>query len=365
MNRATTLLLDFSTPVYIFGRTQKMLLTILKKILPWVVAGLIFAWLFNKYPPQNIWNSLKSVNILALCLVAMGYFTIMFILDTFSVTKVLKRFGHKESFVELLPARGMTYLIMVVNYAAAQLAFAFYQNRKHGVPISEMLGIFGIIVVIDLTILSTLASISSFFTSWPYDVAGMSISSFVRLFTAMIYAGLAVSILFWNGRLGKIGFLERLRTKDFFSVLCKAKISDYFSVALYRLPVHVFIMIGMYFAVKPFRADIPFVAIVSNIPIVFFIGSIPISPGGLGTTNAATVELFKPFITSPLITQGITTAGDLLFSFSLVWMFANYLMKGLTGLICLKFTSKDLFKPTEKMAEKTVIPDASQIAGDL
>lgn len=342
-----------------------MLLTFFKKILPWVVAGLIFAWLFNKYPPQNIWNSLKTVDILALCLVAVGYFTIMFILDTFSVTRVLRRFGHKESFVELLPARGMTYLIMVINYAAAQLAFAFYQNRRHGVPISEMLGIFGIIVVIDLTILSSLAFISTFFTSWPFEVAGMNIASFVRLFTTMIYVGLAVSILFWNGRLGKIGFLEKLRTKDFFSVLCRAKLADHFSVALYRLPVHVFIMIGMYFAVKPFHADIPFVAIVSNIPIIFFIGSIPISPGGIGTSNAATVELFKPFVTSPLISQGVLTAGDLLFSFSLVWMFANYLMKGLTGLICLKFTSKDLFKPTEKAAEHTVIPDATQIAGDL
>lgn len=342
-----------------------MLLTIFKKILPWVVAGLIFAWLFNKYPPQNIWNSLKTVNILALCLTAVGYFSIMFVLDTFSVTRVLKHFGHTESFIELLPARGMTYLIMVINYAAAQLAFAFYQNRKHGLPISEMLGIFGIIVVIDLTILSSLAFVSTFFTSWPFDVAGMNISSFVRLVTVAIYAGLAINILFWNGALGKIGFLERLRTKDFFSVLCRAGVRDYISVALNRLPVHVFIMVGMYFAVRPFHAHIPFVAILSNIPIIFFIGSIPISPGGLGTTNAATVELFKPFVTSPLISQGVTTAGDLLFSFSLVWLFANYLMKALTGLICLRFTSKDLFKPTEKMKEKIVIPDAGQIAGDL
>jgi uncharacterized membrane protein YbhN (UPF0104 family) len=159
--------------------------------------------------------------------------------------------------------------------------------------------------------------------------------------------------------------MERLRTRDFFSILCRARPADYVGVALVRLPVHVFIMFGMYFAVKPFHMELPFVSILSNIPIVFFIGSLPISPGGLGTSNAALVELFKPFITSPLIAQGLTSAGDLLLSFSLVWAFANYLMKALTGFICLKFTSKDLFKPTEKLKEKIVIPDAGQIAGDL
>jgi uncharacterized membrane protein YbhN (UPF0104 family) len=267
--------------------------------------------------------------------------------------------------MELLPARGLTYLIMVVNYAASQLAFAFYQNRKHKLPISEMLGIFGIIVVIDLFILATLAFLTTFFTVWPFNIGGMNIGTFVRIFTLVAYLCFAFNLIFWRAKFIKIGFLERLRKRDFFSVLSRATLVDYLSVFVYRLPVHIFIMVGMYFAIKPFHASVPFTSILANIPLIFFIGALPISPGGLGTTNAALVELFKPFVQSDLITAGIVSAGDLLMSFSLAWMFANYAMKALTGAICLKFVSKDLFKPVEKIDKNFIIPDATHLSNDL
>ncbi|MBI2091618.1 MAG: flippase-like domain-containing protein [Deltaproteobacteria bacterium] len=342
-----------------------MLRTFLKKILPWIVTAGIFVYLFSKYPPSSIWNSLKTVNILYFCAVASGYFLFMYLLDAYVITKILNHFGHRETFKEMLSARGLTYLIMVVNYAASQAAFAFYQKRKHNVPISEMLGIFGIIVVIDLAILTALAFVTTFFTTWPFEMLGMNIGHFVRLFALIVFAGFVVNILFWKGTFGKISFLEKMRKKDFFSVLSKAGVGDYLSVAFWRLPVHIFIMVGMYFAIKPFNANVPFVSILANIPLVFFIGALPISPGGLGTSNAALVELFKPFITAGAIDAGFVTAGELLLSFSLVWMFANYLMKALTGVICLKFISKDLFKATTEVKEEVAIPDVAHLADDL
>ena len=349
LTQGLNILFDFCSLIYIFGRRQKKLRTFLKKILPWLVAVAIFGYLFHKYPLANIWNSLKSINIPAFIAVAVLYFGIMYLIDTCVITKILKHFGHESSFKEMLPARGVTYLIMVINYAASQAAFALYQNRKHGLPMSEMFGIFGIIVVLDLAILATLAAITTFFTTWPFDVAGMNIGQFVRFFTFAIYAAFVFNWLFWRGTFGKIGFLERLRTKDFFSVLSRARFGDYLSVFLWRLPVHVLIMGGMYFAIKPFNASIPFVNVVANIPLIYFIGAIPISPGGIGTSNIALVELLKPFITAPAISAGVVTAGELLFSFSLVWMFANYIMKALTGLVCLKFVSKSLFEiPSER-----------------
>lgn len=344
-----------------------MLRTFFKKIIPWAVAIAIFAWLFNKYPPQNIWNSLKLVNISAFVAVALSYFVIMFLIDTFSINGILKHFGHQSSFREVLPARGLTYLIMVMNYAASQAAFAVYENRKHGVPISEMLGIFGIIIVTDLIILVNLAFVTTFFVTWPFSVGSFNIGDFVRIITLCTWAGFVLNWMFWRGTFGKISFLEKLRTKSFFQVLSRAKLGDYFSVIFYRLPVHVFIMLGMYVAVRPFHLDLPFSTILSNIPLVFFIGALPISPGGIGTSNMALVELFKPHVVSPLVTGGLVTAGELLMSFSLVWMFANYVMKALTGVICLQFVSKDLFKPTKEEEKEceVAVPDAAHLGDDL
>lgn len=343
---------------------MKKITSYIRKIAPWCVAVAIFAYLFRQYPPQNIYGSLRFVDIPFFCVIAVSYFALMFLLDTYSISRVLNAFGHEGTVRELLPARGLTYLIMVINYAAAQAAFAFYQYRRHGLPISKMLGIFGIIVISDLMILATLAFVTTFFTTWPFEIWGMNIAHFVRIFTIAFYAGFVATVVLVR-KCVQSGFFKRLRKNKILNLVATTRAKNYANVFVSRLPVHVFIMCGMFLAIKTFNADISFLNILSNIPLVFFIGSLPITPGGLGTSNAALVELMKPFVTSPAITSGAVSAGDLLFSFSLVWMFANYVMKALTGLICLKFTSKDLFKPTPDVSEKDVEETATAVGGNI
>jgi len=122
----------------------------------------------------------------------------------------------------------------------------------------------------------------------------------------------------------------------------------------------------MYLAVGSFDAGIPFMAILSNIPLIFFIGALPISPGGLGTSNAALIELLKPFVSSPVVSAGVLSAGELLFSFSLAWMFVNYIMKVMIGVVSLRFASDGLLKPApgdEKKASS--LPDVTHLMEDL
>lgn len=343
---------------------MKKIFLYIKRIAPWLAACGIFAYLFQQYPPAKILNALGFVNIPFFLVVSIAYFVLMFILDTYSISRVLNRFGHEGSVRELLPARGLTYLIMIVNYAASQAALAFYQYRKHGLPISTMLGIFGIIVVTDLLILATLAFVMTFFTTWPFEVWGMNIAHFVRIVTTIVYASFAAAIIMIKAH-AKLSLFERLKKNKFFTLIAEARLADFVSVALSRLPIHIFIMCGMYIAIRTFNAHVSFLKVISNIPLVFFIGSLPITPGGLGTSNVVLVELLKPFITGQAINSGAVSAGDLLFSFSLLWLFVNYLMKALTGIICFKFVSRDLFKPTSEISGGEVAEEASPLGGNL
>lgn len=329
---------------------MKKTVSYIKHLAPWAMAVLIFVYLFHVYPPKNIYNSLQYMNIPLFCAISIAYVIAMFMLDTYSISLVLSRFGYKTPFTELLSARGSTYLLMVVNYAAGQAAFAFYQYRKYGIPISRMLGVFSIIVVVDLFILVTIAFVATFFTSWPFKVGSMEIGTFVRIFTAAIYSGFALIVILLN-KFSRLKIFGRLLKNKFLHLIATTGFLDYVSVGISRLPVHIFILCGMYVAMHAFM-DVPFVNVISNIPIVFFIGSLPITPGGVGTSNVALVELFKPFVSNPAISSGAISAGDLLFSFSLAWLFANYLMKALIGVVCLKFVSRDLFRPTDTSSEE-------------
>lgn len=324
----------------------------------------IFAWLFHLYPPAKIYDSLKYMNIQLFCIVSVVYVLLMFLIDTFSISRILGCFGHAGTVRERLPARGFTYLPMIISYAAGQAAFAFYEYRRHGIPIARMLGIFGVIVVVDLFLLSALAFITTFFTTWPFEVAGMNIAEFVRLFTAIV-VGVIAAIIAASKRGSELPLLKRFRRNHLLTLLASTRVVTYLHVVILRLPVHLFIMGGMYIAIQTFDAYVPFLKVLANIPLIFFIGSIPITPGGMGTSNAVLVELLKPFATSPAIAAGTVSAGDVLFAFSLVWMFANYAMKAIIGAVCLKFVSKDLFTPTPEISEAEAEGEAVHIGGNI
>ena len=85
-------------------------------------------------------------------------------------------------------------------------------------------------------------------------------------------------------------------------------------------------------------------------PLIFLIGTIPITPGGLGTTSAATVELLSPHLTGSILSK--VGAKQILFAASLMWVFVNYVLKAILGAVLLKIESRDMFKEVEIPEEK-------------
>lgn len=329
----------------------------LKNILPWFIALGIFAYLFYIYPPHKIWSALQYVRLETFIPFAVGYFLFIYWADVFAMTRVLKRFGFKVPLKSLLPARGVTYLIMVLNYGAAQAGFAYYLKKKHKIPIWEAMSIFFFIAFIDLYWVISLAFVGSFFQN--YALGGIPLKNFVWLVAFIATLLFVINFLFWRGpwqkKLEESSFapLRWLRTKDIFRLFKEARLWDYLHIALLRTPIHVSLIFSMYIVLGTFDVFIPFLKILGNMPLVFLVGAIPITPGGLGTANAAIVELLHPYLTSPIFDQGLVTPSELLLAASILWMFANYLLKALLGAYCLKKVSKDLFKTTPQMEEKT------------
>ena len=108
---------------------KKPSMKILKNVLPWLVALGIFFYLFHKYDPKQIWASLQVVILPIFIPFSILYFTIFYFVDIFSLSKVLHRFGYTVTVRELVPVRGVTYLLMVLNYTAGQGAFAYYLKK--------------------------------------------------------------------------------------------------------------------------------------------------------------------------------------------------------------------------------------------
>jgi len=349
---------------------MKLFLSKLQKIAPWIVAVGIFIYLFHLYPPARVWKSLTYVNLLPFSLFCVGYFFLIYFVDVKVTRHVISRFVRQIPSKDVFIARGVTYLIMVISYPASQAAFAYYFKRRHKIPIFEILSTFLFIMLIDLVWVMTLAFAGSFFQD--YAIAGIDLSRTVRITVLCIYAFLVLWIAFWRrwpdrSLWKKITprWIEKQRGRGIFYIFERALVKDYIRVGVMRIPIHFTIIISLYIVVMTFGCHIPFTKILSNIPLVFFIGTLPITPGGLGTTNAAMVELLKGYLTGPIFANGQVTPAELLFSASLLWLFGNYLLKVLTGTVFMSFVSKKLFTPTPNEPEEAVEHEAVHIGGNL
>lgn len=337
---------------------MKKTISLLKQVVPWAVAALIFAYLFSKYQPSQLWAAVKHVHIGYFVAIAVVYFIILYIIDCKTIAMILARFGYKIPLKDIYPARGVTYLIMIINYAASQAAFAYYLKRTHKVPIFEVLGVFFFIALLDLYALITFALIGSFFQD--AVVRGVDIGRYIQIFVVISYAAFLIHLLFWR----RLKIFPWVRDKKIFHVFREATLKDYGKIALCRSPIHILIVFFLYIAVQTFDAYIPLATVISSIPIAFLIGAIPITPAGLGTSNVAMVELLNSHVSGPIIEKGIVTASELILALTLLWVVANSVLKAAVGGISLMRVSSQLFKPTEGVDPAEIESKATHLRGE-
>jgi len=121
----------------------------------------------------------------------------------------------------------------------------------------------------------------------------------------------------------------------------------------------------MYVVLKTFGVSIPFTVILGNLPLVFLLGTLPITPGGLGTTNAAMVELLYRHVSGPIFATGQVTPQEMIFTATLLWMFANYMLKIIVGTTLIKKVSTHMFEPTPEEPEEKIEKEAAHLGGNI
>lgn len=342
---------------------MKKFINILKKYGPWLVAGLMLVYLINKYDPRQLAIAFEYANLPFFLGISIIYFMILYLVDTRTLSFVFTRFGYKITTKELFAARGVTYLIMIINYPASQAAFAYYLKKTKGVPIFEALGVFFFVAIIDLFIVITLGFVGSFLQE--ATINGIDVSLIVQRFAILAYLGLLIHFVFWRGIKKDCRAFRWIKSKQVFHVFNSASVRDYLKVALLRSPIHVSIIVFLYVALYAFQVHAPMINILGDIPIAFLVGTIPITPGGLGTTNYMIVEMLSPYVRGDIITNGIVTAKGLIFAVTILWTVTNYSLKALVGLITLRRVSKELFKPDSEEEGKKVESEATHLMGDI
>ncbi len=257
--------------------------------------------------------------------------------DTWGLARVMSLFATPISLKELLPGRCVSYLLSIVNYNAGQAVLGLYVKKTHGGSLFKTLGAVMFVSIIDLYWVIFLALVGSFFL--PHSLENFDLSPWIQRVAYVALLGLFIHLAFWRGWLGRVvpkkfhlSFGDWLRGRHLFQAFHHAHVLDYFRIALWRLPLHAMFIFSLWMLVRLFGAHLPPLEALVTVPVIFLFGALPITPGGLGAVQMATVELLKNQIILPPSLAGQVEPKDLLFALSLTWMGINYIFKALSGL---------------------------------
>lgn len=322
----------------VLARDKKMskkwsTLTLAKNILPWIIGVGILYYLFKKYSLSQIAESTEHLNVSYFILFTVVYFSYVWLVDTWTLSKIFSRFGLPTKAGELLIPRLASYLVCIVNYGIGQGMFAFFIKQAKKIPFLKSSSLILFVTIIDLYCVITMALVGSFFVADP--VPGMNLKWSIQLLWALATLGMLCLLVFSRLPL-QWKFIAWIRKSDLFHTIHHARKRDYFLTLCLRLPIHLVVSTSFFIAALPFGIHIPFLRVLASQPVLMLIATIPLTPGGLGTIQLAAIEFFKDHVHGAILDEGIVSPAEMILSITLMTMLGNYLIKGVLGLFVLK-----------------------------
>ena len=290
---------------------------------PWLLASLVLAFLIVRVTfaslrtalsrgPAGILISYVSIQVM-LTLVA----------DTLATRASLSCLGLKLSFAETLMMRGASYLLGLINYGLGQSGIAYYLSKR---GVKSMLAIGAVLFTIVTTLLALV-------------VVALMGASFISSGTTGTYARTAIlmSLVGVCGYLGVLKVVSRRYIHNSLTVpLVEAGVAGHLWATVTRLP-HVLVLVaGHWGAMYLWGIVVPFAEGFGLIALTLLVAALPISPNGLGTTQAVQVLFFSQYAKA-------TVSDDraaILLAFSLFYYACGVVAQSIVGFVCLVLSKR-------------------------
>ncbi len=294
-------------------------MSVLRRAAPWVVTLAIFGFLFWRIPLARVVDTVAAARWGRYLLLMAPYCVVYFLVDAFVVQQAVSWFNVPVAYRDILPVRGTTYILSLVNTQLGQGGIAVYLNRRHQIPFWEVTGTVVLLAFVEVYQLAF------------YSFIGAAASGQLgRAVPVWVYAALAVylALHLWyfsrprSGRLGQARVLATFR---------HARPSQYLRLLVYKTPNLLAAVTVHWLALPLFGMQVPFATLLTFLPIVFFCAALPIAAAHLGPSQAAWVYFFRGWAPE---------AG--LVAYSLAAHLTFMLMNALIGLVFLRRAAREL-----------------------
>ncbi|MBW2716696.1 MAG: hypothetical protein JRD03_11495, partial [Deltaproteobacteria bacterium] len=124
--------------------SERPKLPLWQRALPWLITAACFTYLYSKIHAQAAREGQTAAEFLLAVFadVSWGrwlalmipYSAFFFLIDSLVVWRIVNWFNARVRYVDILPIRGSTYILSIVNEQIGKGAMALYLHRRDGVP---------------------------------------------------------------------------------------------------------------------------------------------------------------------------------------------------------------------------------------
>lgn len=257
---------------------HRRIIPLWQRLLPIAIAAVCFAILYTRLKGAAAAQGTGLIEYLAAIFehvswsrwlaLMVPYCVFYFLVDTLVLWRVINWFNARIGYGELIPVRGSSYILSIVNEQVSKGAVALYLHRRANVPGWEVGSSMLFIMLCELYYLLAWATFGVL-RQW---------DKLPTIFHAIPWIALAagaffvVFVLFFSGRLG---VLDAVREKPIFSAFRQAKLWYYGLIVAMRTPLLLAAVVIYTLALRLFGVNAEFGEMLSYLPVIFFGAATP------------------------------------------------------------------------------------------
>jgi hypothetical protein len=249
-----------------------------QKALPRLITVICFGYLYTKLTGAAAREGLDlaaylggvfgRVNWLRWLALMVPYSVLFFLIDTLVVWRVINWFNTKVSYADMLPIRGSSYILSIVNEQVGKGAMALYLNRRNGVPGWEVGSSMLFIMFCEFYYLLGWATVG-----WALRRDSLPAEFGLIPIIAVVAAGFfVVWVLFFQGR---IAAGASIRSRPILKAFREAVPSQYGMLILLRSPALLSAVVVYKLALGLFGIEVGFLEMLGYLPVIFFGAATP------------------------------------------------------------------------------------------
>jgi hypothetical protein len=306
-----------------------------QQLLPWAITILCFAYLYGRLDGAASREGVSLVEYLTAIFsrvswsrwlaLMIPYSAFFFLVDSLIVWRVVSWFNTPVRYLDILPIRGSSYILSILNEQVGKGAMGLYLNRRYGVPGWEVGSSMIFIMFCEFFYLLSWATVG-------WAMSGDTLPTVFGLIPVIATAAavfFAVFYLFFRGPLGR-GM--ELREKPLFKSFREAGIAQYLTIIVLRSPALLAAVVVYTYALRLFGVEVEMLQMLGYLPVIFFGAA---TPGPMRTVAITLWVILFPGNVGEMTTFGFVQHNFFIF------------FNAAIGLLFLQRANRELFGGTE------------------